>query len=171
MFDTMTLTKAATGFLGTWLVFLLGSWVADGLYDIGHHGDGHEQAYSIAVESDEPAEEDSGPPPLEEQFAMADASSGERVFAKGRAAHRLEPGEHATGPSLHGIVGDAIGAADGFNYSGALSEQAAEWTQENLYAFLEDPQSWAPGTSMSFAGLDSWEDRVNVIAYLDQTNE
>jgi cytochrome c len=165
MFDTMTLTKAAAGFLGTFLVFLLGGWAAESLYDIGHHGKG-EQAYSIAVESDEP-EEEVVELTMEEKFAQADAGKGERVWSKCRACHQLEQGAHATGPSLYSIVGREVHAADEFNYSGALAEQADVWTRENLYAFLEDPKGWAPGTSMSFAGLDAWEDRVNLIAYLD----
>jgi len=168
MFDTMTLTKAATGFLGAWLIFLLGTWVASMLYDIGHHGHGeHAQAYTIAVEGGGDEEEAVEELSLEEQFAQADAGAGERVFGKCRACHRLEEGANATGPYLHGIVGREISAAQGFNYSGALEEQADVWTPENLYAFLEDPQGWAPGTSMSFAGLASWEERVDLIAYLE----
>ena len=168
MFDTMTLTKAATGFLGAWLIFLLGAWVSDSLYDISHHEKGV-QAYSIAVEGDEPAEpvEELS---MEEKFAQADAGRGERVWSKCRACHQLEAGANATGPYLHGVVGREIGVVDGFNYSGALSEQADVWSKENLYAFLEDPQDWAPGTSMSYAGLDAWEDRVNLIAYLETFN-
>jgi cytochrome c len=168
MFDTMTLTKAATGFLGAWLIFLLGAWVSDSLYDIGHHGKG-EQAYSIAVESDAPAEPVEELT-MEEKFAQADAGRGERVWSKCRACHQLEVGANATGPYLHGVVGREIGAVDGFNYSGALSDQADVWSPGNLYAFLEDPSDWAPGTSMSFAGLDAWEDRVNLIAYLETFN-
>lgn len=170
MFDTMTLTKAASGFLGAWLLFLLGAWAADGLYEVGHHGKGeHTQAYSIEVESDEPAEAE---PELsmEEKFAMADAGRGERVWSQCRACHQLEDGANATGPHLYGVVGRDVGAVDGFNYSGALSEQADVWSQENLYAFLENPREWAPGTSMSYSGLEDWEDRVNLIAYLDSVD-
>ncbi len=163
MLDTVTLTKAAAAFLGAWLIFLLGSWAADGLFTIGHKGD--EQAYIIPTGDDEPAEEVEELT-MEEKFAQADAGKGERVFGKCRACHQLEDGANATGPHLHAVVGREVGVVDGFNYSGALSEQADVWTEENLYAFLEDPRGWAPGTSMSFAGLDAWEDRVNLIAYL-----
>ncbi|KPQ10454.1 MAG: monoheme cytochrome c [Rhodobacteraceae bacterium HLUCCA09] len=169
MFDTMTLTKAATGFLGAWLIFLLGAWVSDSLYDIGDRAKG-EQAYSIAVESDEAPAEPVEELTMEEKFAQADAGRGERVWSKCRACHQLEVGANATGPYLHGVVGREVAAVDGFNYSGALVEQADVWDKENLYAFLEDPSDWAPGTSMSFAGLDAWEDRVNLIAYLETFN-
>ena len=163
MLDTVTLTKAAAAFLGAWLIFLLGSWAADGLFTIGHKGD--EQAYIIPTEDDEPAEEVEELT-MEEKFAQADAGKGERVYGKCRACHQLEDGANATGPHLYAVVGREVGVVDGFNYSGALSEQADVWSEENLYAFLEDPRGWAPGTSMSFAGLDAWEDRVNLIAYL-----
>ena len=166
MFDTMTLTKAAAGFLGAALIFLLGGWAADSLYDIGHHGDDHQQAYVIPVEKAEPAE-DVVELSMEEKFAMADAGKGERVFSQCRACHQLEVGANATGPYLHGVVGRPVGVAEGFNYSGALSEQAEVWTPETLYAFLEAPRQWAPGTSMAYNGLSKWEDRVNLIAYLE----
>jgi len=166
MFDTMSLTKAAAGFLGAALIFLLGGWAADSLYDIGHHGKDHQQAYVIPVEEEAPAE-DVAELTMEEKFAMADAGKGERVFSQCRACHQLEAGANATGPYLHGVVGRAIGAAEGFNYSGALSEQAEVWTPETLYAFLEAPRQWAPGTTMAYNGLGKWEDRVNLIAYLD----
>jgi cytochrome c len=165
MLDTVTLTKAAAAFLGAWLIFLLGSWAAESLFTIGHHGDDHQQAYVIPTEDDAP-EEEVEELTIEEKFAQADAGAGERVFGKCRACHQLEDGANATGPHLYAVVGREVGVVDGFNYSGALSEQADVWTEENLYAFLEDPRGWAPGTSMSFAGLDTWEDRVNLIAYL-----
>ena len=39
MFDTMTVTKAAAGFLGAFLVFLLGKWAAEGIYHTATHGE------------------------------------------------------------------------------------------------------------------------------------
>ena len=58
MFDTMTLTKAVGGLCGTFLVSLLGGFVAEFIYHPAHgKGDDHHQAYTIAVESDGAAEE------------------------------------------------------------------------------------------------------------------
>jgi cytochrome c len=101
----------------------------------------------------------------------ADAGKGERVFGKCRACHKLEAGENAAGPYLYNVVGRDVGAAEGFNYSGALNEVADVWTPENLYYFLENPRGWAPGTSMGFAGLNKSEDRQNLIAYLATFSE
>jgi cytochrome c len=171
MFDTMTITKAGGALCGALLIFLLGKWGAETLYHIGGgHGEDHASGYVIQVDDGAEAE----PEEEEEEvdvvsiLAAGDAGKGERVFNKCRACHKLEDGANATGPHLYGVVNREIGAIDSFGYSGALNEQEAEiWTPETLYAFLEDPKGWAPGTSMSFAGLDKPEDKANLIAYLE----
>ncbi len=169
MLDTMTFTKVLGGFCGALLIFLLGKWGAETLYHVGDkgHGDGElHQAYVIDTGSDEPAE--AAPEvDLATVLANGDAGKGERVWSKCRACHKLEEGANGTGPHLYGVVGRTVGAVDGFGYSGALSEAADVWTPENLYAFLESPRSYAPGTTMAFAGLNKSEDRANLIAYLD----
>jgi len=173
MLDTMTLTKATGAVCGSLLIFLLGSWAAETIYATGGgHGEDHAQGYVIDTGEDDAAEEpaeDTGPD-LPALFASADPGKGERVFNKCKACHVLEDGQNGVGPHLYGVVGRNVGAVDGFNYSGALSEAADVWTAEELYAFLENPAGYAPGTSMGFAGLGKPEDRVNVIAYLDQSD-
>ena len=74
---------------------------------------------------------------------------------------------NGTGPSLHGVVGRAVDSIDGFNYSGALLQVGDTWTVENLFHFIADPRAAAPGTRMSFRGLASATDRVNLIKYLE----
>jgi len=172
MFDTMTLTKATGAVCGSLLVFLLGSWAAESIYSMGGgHGEDHAQGYVIDTGDDEAAEE-----PVEEapdfaaMFAAADAAKGERVFNKCKACHVLEDGQNGVGPHLYDVVGRDVGAVDGYGYSGALGEAADVWNAEQLYAFLENPAGYAPGTSMGFAGLGKSEDRVNVIAYMDQAD-
>lgn len=101
-------------------------------------------------------------------LAAADISRGERTF-KGQCTtcHTIEEGgANGTGPNLHGVVGaDKHHHAD-FNYSAALTEVGGTWTYEDLNHWLENPSSFARGTSMSFAGLRKDPDRINVIAYL-----
>jgi cytochrome c2 len=172
MFDTMTLTKTAGAFCGALLIFLLGNWAAESIYSMGGgHGEDHAQGYVIDTGEDEAAEEVADEAPdMAAIFASADASKGERVFNKCKACHALEDGANGVGPYLYDVVGRDVGAVDGFSYSGALSEAADVWTAENLYAFLENPAGYAPGTSMGFAGLGKSEDRANVIAYMDQAD-
>jgi len=171
MFDTMTLTKATGAVCGSLLVFLLGSWAAEAIYSVGGgHG---EQAQGYVVdtgEDDAPEEAEETGPDLPELLASADASKGERVFNQCRACHMLEDGQNGVGPHLYGVVARDVGSVDGFNYSGALSEAADVWSAQELYAFLENPAEYAPGTSMGYSGLSKPEDRVNVIAYLDETD-
>ena len=40
------------------------------------------------------------------------------------------------------------------------------WTYDLLYQFLKAPGQFMPGTKMTFVGLPSSQDRINVIAYL-----
>ncbi|MBD3763876.1 MAG: c-type cytochrome [Rhodobacterales bacterium] len=173
MLDTMTFTKVLGAVCGSLLVFLLGSWAAESLYAIhaGGHGDHAEQAYVIetgAAEDTEVAAEEG--PSFEELYAAADAAAGEKVFGKCKACHKLD-GSNGTGPYLNGVVDRAKASIAGFGYSDTLLAMAADtWTPANLYAFLQNPKGYAPGTKMSFAGLPKAEDRANVIAYLASVN-
>lgn len=167
MLDTMTFTKVVGALCGALLIYLLGKWAGEELYAMGGgqgHGDDHGPAYVIEVASAEPEEVEEVP--FEELFAAADAGKGEKVWGKCRACHKLEDGANATGPYLYGVVDRPINAADGFNYSGALTALGDSWTPAALNAFLENPKGTAPGTTMSFKGLAKPEDRANLIAYL-----
>lgn len=164
----MTFTKIVGSFCGALLVFLLGKWAAETLY---HVGGAHGEEVAVYVidtgEGEETAEAEEEEVDFETLLASADVGAGERQWGKCRACHKLEQGENAAGPYLYNVVGRDVGVAEGFNYSGALSEVADVWTPENLNGFLENPRGWAPGTTMGFAGLSNPEDRANLIAYLD----
>jgi cytochrome c len=158
----MTFTKAAGGICGALLVLLLGKWAAEELYHVESHG---EASYVIEVEGGEEVAE------VEEVdfatvLASASVEDGARVFRKCSACHKLEAGENAAGPYLHGVVGRDKGAAQGFSYSDTLASMEGDWTPENLNGFLEKPSDYAPGTSMGFAGLRDVQERADVIAYL-----
>lgn len=166
MFDTMTMTKAIGGFCGTFLVFLLGGWAAELIYHGGGgHGDHHDQAYVIPVESDVVEEVIEEGPPFMDVYAMADAAAGEGAFRPCAACHKLD-GTDGVGPHLDGVVDRAVSSVDGFGYSGSLIAVAEQWTPENLNGFLADPKGYAPGTAMNFRGVRTVEDRANLIAYL-----
>lgn len=95
-----------------------------------------------------------------------DAAAGKVVFAQCRSCHVTDPGVNKTGPSLAGIVGRTAGSVDGFNYSPANANSGIEWTEEHLYAYLENPQRVVPKTKMIFPGLREAQKRADVIAYL-----
>ena len=165
MFDTMTITKATAAFCGALLIFLLGNWAASAIFVPRNAG--AEQAFIIDTGADDAAAEPVAELTFEEAFEIADASAGSRLWSQCRACHALEAGRNGVGPYLHGVVNRDIGAVDGFNYSGALSAVADVWTPENLSAFIENPAGWAPGTSMSYRGMSSAQDRANLIAYIE----
>lgn len=95
-----------------------------------------------------------------------DAAAGKVVFAQCRSCHVTDPGVNKTGPSLAGIVGRTAGSVDGFNYSPANANSGITWTEEHLYAYLENPQRVVPKTKMIFPGLREAQKRADVIAYL-----
>lgn len=163
--DTMTFTKAAAGFLGAFLVLLLGKWAAAGLYHVGGHGEA-EAAYVIEVEQGEAADE-TAEVSFNELMASADVDKGGKVFKKCSACHKLDDGANSTGPFLYGVVGRPVAAVSGFGYSDAMAAAGGEWTPEHLNEFLTKPSDAVPGTTMGFAGLKKAQDRVNLIAYLN----
>ncbi len=165
MFDTMTMTKAVGAICAMWLVLLLGKWAAESLYHVGGHGE--EQAYVIDTGEEEAAEE-APTVDFETIYAAADAGSGERLWRQCQACHKLD-GTDGTGPHLNGVVGREIASVGGFSYSDALAGLGGEWSPERLFAFLESPRSYAPGTTMGYSGMAKPEDRANLISYLAST--
>lgn len=169
MFDTMTVTKAGGALCGAFLIFLLGKWAAESLYNTepaSHGGEEVAQAYSIdtgAAAGGEAAAEEG--PDFATIFAAADAAAGEKVFGKCKACHKVD-GSDGTGPHLNGVVGRAVASVAGFGYSDGVKGLGGNWEPERLNEFLTSPKAYAPGTKMSFAGLPKPEDRANVIAYL-----
>ncbi|MGE4324672.1 MAG: cytochrome c family protein [Pseudodonghicola sp.] len=162
MFDTMTVTKAAAGVLGAFLVLLLAKWGAEGIYHTEAHG---AASYVIETASNEPAE---AAPEMsfEEMLASADVGKGAKIFKKCQACHKIEPGANATGPSLYGVVGRQVASIGDFGYSAPMAGHGGTWTPEELDHFLTKPSAAVPGTAMSFAGLSKATDRADVIAYL-----
>ena len=169
MFDTMTMTKILGGLCGAFLVFLLGGFFSDFIYhEAESHGEEHRQAYTIATgDGGHGGEEQVAEVPFAEVYASADAAAGEKLFRQCQACHSTEAGKNGTGPSLYGVVGRPVDAADGYSYSGAIEKVADQWTPENLSEFIADPRGYAPGTKMTYKGLKDVEDRANLIAWLD----
>lgn len=80
--------------------------------------------------------------------------------------HPRDSKEPGVGPDLLGIVGSDIADTPGYAYSPALLELDGTWTQENLDAFLRDPQAFAPGNLMHYPGIQDDADRAALISYL-----
>jgi len=116
------------------------------------------------------APEETGPVDFGLLLAEASISAGERVARRCVACHTFnEGGSDGTGPHMWGVMGREVAAVSGFNYSSAMeayAEGGVRWLYQNMYDYLENPRRYVPGTAMSFAGLRSQEDRINIIAYM-----
>lgn len=95
-----------------------------------------------------------------------DLDAGAQIFQRCVACHSLTKHEHAVGPSLYAILGQAAGKQKGFLFSAALTESEIVWSEESLSAFLESPMSFIPGSVMPFAGIKKSEDRATLICWL-----
>lgn len=168
--DTMTITKTVGALCGALLVFLLGNYVAGGLYSVGAEGasdEEHVAGYEITVAEASTGDAGSAAPevPFAEVYASADAAAGESLWRQCASCHKLD-GTNATGPYLNGIVDRPKHAIDDYAYSEALLSLDGAWTPENISAFIHAPKDYAPGTKMAYRGMADAQDRANLIAYL-----
>lgn len=97
-----------------------------------------------------------------------DAANGRRVFTKCMSCHVVQEGQNRVGPSLYGIIGRPAGSIEGFKYSDANANSGIVWTEPTMFAYLENPQRFIPGTIMAFPGLPNPQERADVIAYVMQ---
>jgi cytochrome c len=100
-------------------------------------------------------------------LAAADVTAGKAVSVRCEQCHDLtKDGPNKIGPNLYGVVDRARATHPGFDYSSAMKSKSDPWTYDELFKYLKAPQSYVPGTKMSFAGLPREQDRINLIAYL-----
>ena len=94
----------------------------------------------------------------------ADLARGEQLFHTCAACHSVLG--DGIGPDITGIYGQPAATRPGFNYSDALNRRGLIWNEANLRAFIHNPQSFVPGTLMSFPGYERTADIDDVVAYL-----
>ncbi|MCB2113675.1 MAG: cytochrome c family protein [Parvularculaceae bacterium] len=177
MQDPMFFNKIAAAMLVALLLFFGLPQLAAALRG-GHHGAGHEadNAHPFPQYPVEfAAGEGGGPAPVEVSFntllANADPRAGERRAALCKSCHTLEKGgANGTGPNLWGVVGRPVASHEGFNYTGALKAAGGNWDFDRLSAYLENSQSYIPGTAM-VQRFPKAEQRAEIIAYLNTLSD
>jgi cytochrome c len=96
--------------------------------------------------------------------AAADVEHGKVLFQPCAACHTDRP--DALGPSLKGVFGRKSAALDDFRYSNPMKRANLVWDEDNLRAYLRDPQAKVKGNRMPFGGISDPKDVDDVVAYL-----
>lgn len=168
--DSLDANKAVAAILVAGIAFFITGLLGDNLI--------YEQRPAkpaIAIQSAETpapggaAQKPAGPAPIVPLLASADVQKGEKFVQQvcGACHSFNQGGKPIVGPNLYGIVGDPHDHEAGFSYSSALEKfKGQPWTYEALNKWLYDPQTYAPGTHMTYTGIKSTNQRADVVAYL-----
>jgi cytochrome c len=107
--------------------------------------------------------------PIAPLLAKADPKKGEQLAKVCTQCHTFDKGgPNKIGPNLWDVTEENIATVPNFQFSAALqADKGEKWDPEKLNQWLHNPQSFAKGTKMTFAGFPKAEDRADVIAYLD----
>ena len=172
--------KVLCAILSAILVLLLSSFISELLYHPKKTGNKisfliEEEGGEDKVISDTQTVEDSiiSSKDIEELLTKANLVAGEKFATKNcSACHSFElPIKNKVGPSLAKIMNREVGSLESYKYSKVLKENSLNWSYENLYLFLENPKTWAPGTKMSYRGISKQADLINVLKYLDNISK
>jgi cytochrome c len=165
------MNKIVGAFLGAMILAMVCGFIADGLVSPRELA---KPAYMVAGVTESTAttaaQQPAGPAPIGPYLAKADAAKGKQIATVCTACHTFAKGEpNKIGPNLYNVYGGPV-AEDrgGYPFSDALKKHDKQiWDADLLNDWLAGPQKFAPGTKMTFAGLDRPQQRADVIAFLD----
>lgn len=169
--DSWEWNKIAGAILGTLLFVVALKIGSEMLFEVpepakpGYIVPGVEEAKAPGGASTQTAEE--AQPDWGTVLPKADVAHGKQVSQRCEQCHDLtKGGRDKIGPNLWGIVGRPRASRTSFSYSGAMAANHDPWTYQKLFTYLKLPAAMVPGTKMSFAGISSSQDRIDLIAYL-----
>jgi cytochrome c len=166
--NSFEINKILGALLGTCLVLVVVHIASGAIFEPAPPA---KPGYEIAVTEEQPQSNAAAAPaevPIETLLSTASTERGAQVAKQCQICHNLQEGQGAkVGPDLYGIVGSAVAAAPGFNYSAPLKAKGGTWTFDALNKWLTKPSADVPGTAMTFAGITNEKQRADLIAYLD----
>lgn len=111
-----------------------------------------------------------GKPEPDVDMPEGNAKKGAKVFkSKCAQCHTLEDGgAKKSGPNLHKMFNADAGSKDGYGFSDACKGSGIVWSEKHLFAFLENPKKYMPGTKMVFAGIKKPAERSDLVAYMHE---
>ena len=169
--DSFEINKILGALLGTCLV-LLGVHIASGA--IFESPPPAKPGFVIEVKQEAPSAAAAAPKevPIAQLLASANPQAGETAAKVCLTCHNMAKGQgNKVGPDLYGIVGRAVAAESGFNYSAALKAKGGSWTFDTLNPWIENPRKDVPGTLMTFGGVPNEKQRADIIAYLNANSD
>ena len=164
--DSFEFNKMAGALLGALVLSMGMGFVAEILF---YHPAPAKPGYDLPlpVVASGPAKPAAPEEPLPALLAKADPKKGEADAKVCEACHNFEKGAGPKiGPPLYGVVGRAVASVAGFDYSDALKKKGGDWTFDKLFQWVKDPQTYAAGTKMAFAGDPDPHKRADILAYL-----
>ncbi|HEX9491312.1 MAG TPA: c-type cytochrome [Stellaceae bacterium] len=168
------MNKFAGALLGAMILAMVSGIVAHMLV---HPKPLEKPAYIVAGAEPAPqkgGEQKAGPEPITPLLAAASVDAGKEQAKKCAACHTFEKGgPNRIGPNLYNVLGEPIAEdRNGYQFSPALTaHKGQKWGIDELNQWLWNPQSFAKGTKMTFAGLPKGKDRADIVAYLNSLSD
>jgi cytochrome c len=170
--DSWEWNKIAGAVLGTLIFVMVIGLIAEAVYEVptpakpGYVVEGVETASTTGTTPAKPKVEPL--PDFATAIPAADATRGEKVAQRCAQCHDwTKGGPNKIGPNLWNILGSPRGEdRGGYDFSSAMKKKGGRWTYAELFRFLKSPQVYIPGTKMTFAGLRSKKQRLDLIAYI-----
>jgi len=167
------MNKIAGAILGAMILAMVSGIIAHMLV---HPTALQKPAYIVAgaEPTEQKGDQKAGPEPLAPLLANASVDAGKEQSKKCAAFHTFEKGgPNRIGPNLIKARGEPFAEGrNGYAFSPALTaHKGQKWDVDELNQWLFNPQSFAKGTKMTFAGLPKEQDRANVVAYLNSLSD
>lgn len=168
--DSFEWNKIIGAVLGTVIFIFVVRLVAEHIYEPEHPA---KPGYIVEGVVETPAAGGAAAPAEEAMpdwgtvMASANIDNGKSLEGRCSQCHDVtKGGPNKIGPNLFGIVDRVRASHAGYAYSGAMKGKPGNWTYDELFKFLKSPAIDIPGTKMSFAGIRSAQDRIDLIAYM-----